>query len=93
MPVPAKPNSPGNGSLGLADAVSIIVGIVIGAGIYETAPFILSCVATPAEAMADHLRRQPRRSCFGDQSGPHSPLCGSGSGDAPAAQWTARTAR
>ncbi len=52
MPLPAKPNSPGNGSLGLADAVSIIVGIVIGAGIYETAPFILSCVATPAEAMA-----------------------------------------
>ena len=32
--------------------MSIIVGIVIGAGIYETAPFILSCVASPREAMA-----------------------------------------
>ena len=37
--------------LGLWDAVSIIVGIVIGAGIYETAPFILTCVSSPGEAM------------------------------------------
>jgi amino acid transporter len=33
------------------DAVSLIIGIVIGAGIYETAPFILSCVSGPGEAM------------------------------------------
>jgi amino acid transporter len=33
--------------LGLWDAVSIIVGIVIGAGIYETAPFILQNVSGP----------------------------------------------
>jgi APA family basic amino acid/polyamine antiporter len=32
--------------------VSVIIGIVIGAGIYETAPFILSCVSSPAQAMA-----------------------------------------
>lgn len=37
--------------LGLGDAVSVIIGIVIGAGIYETAPFILNCVASPGEAM------------------------------------------
>jgi basic amino acid/polyamine antiporter, APA family len=37
--------------LRLRDAVSIIVGIVIGAGIYETAPFVLSNVASPAHAM------------------------------------------
>jgi basic amino acid/polyamine antiporter, APA family len=37
--------------LGLWDAVSIIVGIVIGAGIYETAPFILNCVSSPGQAM------------------------------------------
>jgi amino acid transporter len=43
------PQAPAN--LSLWDAVSIIVGIVIGAGIYETAPFILSCVASPNQAM------------------------------------------
>jgi len=37
----------------------------------------------PAITRADHLSR-------GDQSGPHSPLCGSESGDAPSAQRTAR---
>ena len=37
--------------LGLWDAVSIIVGIVIGAGIYETAPFIFQCAASPGKAM------------------------------------------
>jgi APA family basic amino acid/polyamine antiporter len=37
--------------LGLWDAVSIIVGIVIGAGIYETAPFILKCVSSPGQAV------------------------------------------
>src|SRR5687768_13507551 len=33
--------------LGLWDTVSIIVGIVIGAGIYETAPFIFQNVPNP----------------------------------------------
>jgi basic amino acid/polyamine antiporter, APA family len=33
--------------LGLWDTVSIIIGIVIGAGIYETAPFIFQNVSTP----------------------------------------------
>jgi basic amino acid/polyamine antiporter, APA family len=33
--------------LGVWDTVSIIVGIVIGAGIYETVPFILQNVASP----------------------------------------------
>ena len=34
-------------TLGLWDAISIIIGIVVGAGIYETAPFILSSVGSP----------------------------------------------
>lgn len=37
--------------LSLWDAISIIVGIVIGAGIYETVPFILFNVAGPAQAL------------------------------------------
>lgn len=56
MTADAHPNSsaaPGAvpAHLGLWDAVSLIVGIVIGSGIYETAPFILNCVASPAEAL------------------------------------------
>ena len=51
MPTPEHPEVPVQSHLGLWDAVSIIVGIVIGAGIYETAPFILSCVASPNQAM------------------------------------------
>lgn len=50
-PPPPGAARPTAGHLGLADSVSVIVGIVIGAGIYETAPFILSCVANPAQAM------------------------------------------
>jgi amino acid transporter len=38
--------------LSVADAVSIIVGIVIGAGIFETPPFILGNVSGPGMAMA-----------------------------------------
>jgi amino acid transporter len=34
-------------SLGLWDAISIIIGIVVGAGIYETAPFIMSSLGSP----------------------------------------------
>jgi basic amino acid/polyamine antiporter, APA family len=37
--------------LGLWDAVSIIVGIVIGAGIYETAPAIFGLAGSPGKAM------------------------------------------
>ncbi len=51
MPSTENAVSPARNQLGLADSVSIIIGIVIGAGIYETAPFILSCVASPAQAM------------------------------------------
>jgi amino acid transporter len=40
--------SPG---LGLWDAVSIIIGIVIGAGIYETAPLVLANVSSPAAGL------------------------------------------
>jgi len=39
------------GALGLWDAVSIIVGIVVGAGIYQTAPFILKHVDSPRTAL------------------------------------------
>jgi amino acid transporter len=52
MPLMQSEDSPVRSHLGLTDAVSVIIGIVIGAGIYETAPFILSCVASPGEAMA-----------------------------------------
>src|SRR5262245_35031100 len=38
-------------ALGLFDAVSIIVGIVVGAGIYQTAPFIFKHVGSPQTAM------------------------------------------
>lgn len=38
--------------LGLWDAVSIIVGIVIGAGIYETAPLVFSNVSSPLAALS-----------------------------------------
>jgi amino acid transporter len=39
------------GALGLWDAISIIVGIVVGAGIYQTAPFILKHTDSPATAL------------------------------------------
>jgi len=45
----AQPVQP---QLGLWDAVSIIIGIVVGAGIYETPPLILQNVPAP---------RRPRR--------------------------------
>lgn len=43
---------PGRGKLGLWDTVSLILGIVIGAGIYETAPLIFQNVASPVVALA-----------------------------------------
>ncbi|MSU47729.1 MAG: amino acid permease [Opitutus sp.] len=51
MPSSENPDPPVQSHLSLADSVSVIIGIVIGAGIYETAPFILSCVASPGQAM------------------------------------------
>jgi amino acid transporter len=44
------PNAPKG--LGLWDVVSIIVGIVVGTGIYETPPLVLQQVAGPAQAIA-----------------------------------------
>jgi basic amino acid/polyamine antiporter, APA family len=38
--------------LSLFDSTCIIVGIIIGAGIYETAPTVASCVGTPLNIMA-----------------------------------------
>lgn len=51
MSSPETPAQNVQSHLSLTDAVSIIIGIVIGAGIYETAPFILNCVSSPAQAM------------------------------------------
>lgn len=52
---PADPasteSSPPQGALGLWDAISIIVGIVVGAGIYQTAPLILNTVDSPILAL------------------------------------------
>src|SRR5262245_23680874 len=45
------PETPAAGALGLWDAVSIIVGIVIGAGIYQTAPFIFKQVGSSTTAL------------------------------------------
>jgi APA family basic amino acid/polyamine antiporter len=47
MNQPTNPNGLVKKELGLFDAISIIVGIVIGAGIFETAPFILGNVSSP----------------------------------------------
>ncbi|MFN7138299.1 MAG: APC family permease [Limisphaerales bacterium] len=41
-----------DGHLSLLDTVSIIIGIVIGAGIYETAPLIFANVSSPAMGLA-----------------------------------------
>ncbi len=38
-------------SLGLWDAISIILGIVIGAGVYETAPLIFASVGSPTATL------------------------------------------
>src|SRR5439155_18367901 len=42
MELPRTKTAPVQAQLGLWDAVSIIIGIVIGAGIYETAPLVFS---------------------------------------------------
>lgn len=51
MEQPSGQSTPIKAQLGLWDAISIMVGIVIGAGIYETAPFILSNVSGPWMAL------------------------------------------
>ncbi len=51
MEVHRKQTLPVRAQLGLWDAVSIIVGIVIGAGIYETAPLVFSNVSGPWMAL------------------------------------------
>jgi APA family basic amino acid/polyamine antiporter len=38
-------------TIGLWDAVSVIIGIVVGAGIYETAPMVLGNVTGPGQAL------------------------------------------
>jgi amino acid transporter len=43
----SEPATAAHKTLGLWDAVSIIVGIVIGAGVYETAPLVLANVSNP----------------------------------------------
>lgn len=47
-----KDNSQIRGRLGLWDTVSMIIGIVIGAGIYETAPLVFQNVSGPGMALA-----------------------------------------
>ncbi|MFM7150766.1 MAG: amino acid permease, partial [Gemmataceae bacterium] len=48
--ISSRPDEPQK-LLGLWDAVSIIVGIVVGAGIYQTAPFILKHTDSPTQAL------------------------------------------
>lgn len=52
LPNPST-RSPGEArrTLGLWDTVSVIVGIVIGAGVYETAPLVLANAGTPVNAL------------------------------------------
>jgi amino acid transporter len=46
-----EPKSSQGPALGLTDAIAIIIGIVIGAGIYETAPLVLANVSSPLVAL------------------------------------------
>jgi len=50
-PAAAAEQQPVSKTLGLFDAVSIIVGIVVGAGIYQTVPFIFTHTESPLTAM------------------------------------------
>src|SRR5262245_56374520 len=49
---PEEQNQPVKPRLGLFDAVSIMVGIVIGATVYESPPVIFSNVSTPEWGIA-----------------------------------------
>jgi amino acid transporter len=51
-PSRALGGAPDAQKLGLWDAVSVIIGIVIGAGIYEVPPLVFSSVSDPAELFA-----------------------------------------
>jgi amino acid transporter len=50
--LPEKDQLPADRPLGLWDAVSIIIGIVVGSGIYETPPLVLQNVGGPGAALA-----------------------------------------
>jgi amino acid transporter len=50
--VSGKDDAAGRPRLGLSDAVSLVVGVVIGAGIFETVPLIFSNVASPGAGLA-----------------------------------------
>lgn len=51
-PLPGNDTPPvARGALGLWDAISIIIGIVVGAGIYQTAPFIFKHVDSAPTAL------------------------------------------
>ena len=50
QPIQNKPER-SRTQLGLWDAVSIIIGIVVGVGIYETPPRVLAFVPGPSVAM------------------------------------------
>jgi APA family basic amino acid/polyamine antiporter len=52
MAKPADDAASKHAPLGLWDVVSIMIGIVVGAGIYETPPIVLQNVAGPWEALA-----------------------------------------
>src|SRR3712207_381071 len=47
MELPKQQAQPVQAQLGLWDAISIIIGIVIGAGIYETPPLVFQQVSGP----------------------------------------------
>ena len=51
LPLKTAEDAAERSKLGLWDAVSIIVGIVIGAGIYETAPAVFANAGGPALAL------------------------------------------
>lgn len=52
MPPPATSASPRRATLSTWDTVSVIVGIVIGAGIYETPPLVFGSVSSSTAALS-----------------------------------------
>ena len=51
LPLKTAEDAAERSELGLWDAVSIIIGIVIGAGIYDTVLFVLANVKSPLHAL------------------------------------------
>ena len=73
MPHSADDAASKHAPLGLWDVVSIMIGIVVGTGIYETPPLVLRNVAGPWQAMAawawaDHVAG--RAFCFAELASP-----------------------